>query len=336
MSDLGGSHSWLLDVGGGVEREGVRSDVGAARRPSEAELAGLLGIEVRARESLGDRVERLTTARGSAILKYGGFRRRSVELSLYQRVLDPARSGSPALLAAEPEQGWLLLEDLGPGQPIDLEDARTVEPVYGRLAETHLAHVGTQMAELSEAPLSALDAGGYAARAGELAELVARAGRDGQVWELGARDRERAGRLVEWAGQAGPALAASGPVTLLHGDYQRRNWLLRRGEARVLDWELAALGPGPLDLYYLSPDGPGAGHAPAGAMAERALAAYRERAGAPLDRDLLRGIVVWGALTGAVARLRDFYAERPLTRTPRGQLPGAAASMLAYAARLAG
>jgi hypothetical protein len=131
VSDLGGSHSWLLDVGGGVEREGVRSDVGAARRPSEAELAALLGTEVRARESLGDRVERLTTARGSAILKYGGFRRRSVELSLYQRVLDPARSGSPALLAAEPEQGWLLLEDLGPGQPIDLEDAAAVVATVG-------------------------------------------------------------------------------------------------------------------------------------------------------------------------------------------------------------
>src|SRR5687767_9287283 len=156
VSDLGGSHSWLLDVGGGVEREAVRSDVGAARRPSDAELAALLGLDVRTRETLGDRVERLTTARGRAILKYGGFQRRSVELSLYRAVLEPARAGSPALLAAEPEQGWLLLEDLGPAESIDLEDAGAVEAIYRRLAETHLAYAGADLPELTGAPLGAL------------------------------------------------------------------------------------------------------------------------------------------------------------------------------------
>jgi hypothetical protein len=336
VSDLGGSHSWLLDVGGGVEREAVRADVGAASRPSDAELEALLGAPPRARETLGDRVERLTTDDGAAILKYGGFQRRSVELSLYQRVLVPTTDGSPRLLAAAPARDFFLLEDLGPAEPVDLEDGRAVEAVFGRLAKIHRAHAGADLEELSAAPLSAREPSAYAAAARALAELVARAGRDGQVWEIGPAERGHAARLVAWADEAGPALAATGPVTLLHGDFQRRNWLMRGGEARVLDWEMAALGPGVLDLFYLSPDGPGAGHAPAGAMAERAMAVYGERAGARLTRGRLREAVVWGGLTGALARLRDFYADQPLTRTPRGQLPAAAAGLLAYAARLAG
>jgi aminoglycoside phosphotransferase (APT) family kinase protein len=125
----------------------------------------------------------------------------------------------------------------------------------------------------------------------------------------------------------------SGPATLLHGDFQRRNWLAdpRTGRPRLVDWELAGLGPGLLDLYYLDPDRVGGGHAPAGTAAERALAAY----GADLPLARLRDAVVWGALVGALARLADYYRDAPRARTPRDELPGAAAALIRYAARYA-
>jgi aminoglycoside phosphotransferase (APT) family kinase protein len=142
------------------------------------------------------------------------------------------------------------------------------------------------------------------------------------VWEVGPAEVAAATRLRQWADGAGPRLAASGPTTLLHGDFQRRNWLRSDGDVRLVDWELAGLGPGVLDLYFLDPDGPGAGHAPAGDAARRALEAY---GGGSLA--LVRAAVVWGGLAGARLRLHDYYGDRPRVRVARGELPAAAARL---------
>jgi hypothetical protein len=325
VSDLGGSHEWLLDVGGGQPRA-MRGGRGPVERPRDDQL----GLEILAREGLSDRVERLRLGDGrSAILKIGGFWSIDTEALLYRELLRPEVDGSPALIAAGP--GWLLLEDVG-DTPLGLDEA---DEAFRRLGGVHRARATAALspelrAALAAAPLSALDAGAFVRAATELRGLVARAAADPEVWEIGPAELGQADRLVGWAERAGAPLVESEPATLLHGDFQRRNWLRRDGEVCLIDWELAGLGPGVLDLYFLDPDGPGAGHAPAGAAARDALEAY---GGGSVG--LLRHAVVWGGLVGARLRLADYYGERPRARAPRGELPAAAARSLSLAAERA-
>lgn len=288
---------------------------------------------VSARRSLGERLEWLETDRGPAVLKLGGYTGAgSAELALYERVLEPERDGSPRLLAASRADGWLLLEGIA-GRLAELADADDVTAVYARLGALHAAHAGRPPGQ-ALGPLSAPDAPAIIDGVQALTELVERASHDAEAWEIGPGERDRCRSLLGWAGEAGPALAAGGPVTLLHGDFQRRNWLIAPGGARILDWELAARGPGILDLYYLSSDGPGAGHAPSGSMAAIALDVWCAAAGADVDRSrsLLPHAIAWGAIAGARQRLSDFYGLAARGRTPRGELPGAARSLIAYAA----
>lgn len=257
-----------------------------------------------------------------AVLKLGGFWQSGVERRLYREVLDPAVHGSPALLAAG--EGWLLLEHVD-GTPADVDDPAAVRLVYRRLADVHAAPPPA----LPETPLSAPDLS-------RLVELVERAGRDPQAWEITAAVRSTVAALA-----TRPSFPPTGPPALLHGDFQRGNWLIDADDrARVLDWELAAVGPGILDLYYLQPNGPGAGHAPAGPLAERAVDWYRERlaelgAAPPPTADLLARLppaIAWGALAAARLRLEDYYADTPRSRGPRGELPAQAAALIRYAA----
>lgn len=327
-------------MGGGADREDVASAQPARLdRPSDDQLVAALVAERIARRSLGEGVERvdLTYADGrttSAVLKFGGFRRSSVERGLYETILQPSVHGSPALLAAG--DAWLLLEDLTAARRVELDDAEAMRAIYRRLAEIHATAPPADM--LASSPLSAPDLS-------RLVELVDRAARDQQAWEITPAVQTLVGALAEWAHQALPGLRSTGPPALLHGDYQRGNWLIDASStARVLDWELAAIGAGILDLYYLHPNGPGAGHAPAGAMAERAVAWYRERR-AELSTDVpesstllarLPDAIAWGALAAARLRLEDYYADAPRSRSPRGELPRAAADLIRYASRVLG
>jgi hypothetical protein len=325
MSDLGGSHEWLLDVGGGQPRA-MRGGRKPVERPSDDQL----GVEVLARAAISDRVERLRLGDGrSAILKVGGFWSIDTEVLLYRELLRPEVDGSPALIASGP--GWLLLEDVG-GTPLELDEADEAFRRLGRLHRARAAAVPTAelRGALAAGPLTALDASAFVGAATELRALVARAAADPEVWEIGPAELGAADRLVGWAARAGASLVESGPATLLHGDFQRRNWLRHHGDVRLVDWELAGLGPGVLDLCFLDPDGPGAGHAPAGAAARDALDAY-----GGVSVELLRHAVVWGGLVGARLRLADYYGAHPRARAPRGELPAAAARSLALAAERA-
>lgn len=272
---------------------------------------------------MSETLERLVLGDGRrAVLKLGGFWRSGVERALYQTALKPAVHGSPELLGAG--DGWLLLEHVD-GARVDVEDAEAIRPVYRRLADIHSAAAP----ELPETPLSATSLR-------PLVELVHRAGRDPQAWEITPAILS----IVEsFAGRAN--FPPTGPPSLLHGDYQRGNWLIdAAGHARVLDWELAAVGCGILDLYYLHPTGRGAGHAPAGPLAEQAVGWYRERlvelgASPAPTADLLAHLpdaIAWGALAAARLRLEDYYADTPRSRGPRGELPAAAAALIRYAA----
>jgi len=354
LSDLGGSHTWLLDVGGGLAREAVASDRRAVvERPGDEVLLAALGAASIERTDLSDTVERVRALLPNgpvirAVLKLGGFWRSPKERLLYAEVLRPEVEGSPALLAAG--ERWLLLEELADARPVAVDDESAVRAVYRRLAEVHAGNAPRALGsvldgELSAAPLSALDADAFVRGVEALEVLAARAARDPEAWEIGGDDVRRVEGLRAWAAERGAELAALGPPTLLHGDYQRRNWLLGPdGLPRVLDWELAARGPGILDLYYLQLHAPGAGHAPAGPLAEAAVGWYAERLAelapdAPTAADLRRHLpdaIAWGALAAARLRLDDFYAPAPRSRSPRGELPAAAARLIRYAAAQVG
>src|SRR5205823_896067 len=102
------------------------------------------------------------------------------------------------------------------------DDAGGLRAVYQRLAEVHAAHAGIDLDELEASPLSDDVAAGVAA----LADLVERAARDREVWEIGSTTLGHVADLTAWAVDRGAALSALGPSTLLHGDFQRGNWLL--------------------------------------------------------------------------------------------------------------
>jgi hypothetical protein len=325
-------------VGGGADREGVASaQPGRFDRPPDDPLLAAVGAERIDRRSLGQTVERVTFGLSdgrelAAVLKFGGFWRSSIERRLYETVLDPDVHGSPALLAAG--EGWLLLEDLTAARSADVEDEGHVRTVYRRLADIHSTAPPAEL--LASAALSAPDLQ-------PLAALVARAAHDPQAWEITPAVESLVAALSPWVPDARPALAETGPSVLLHGDYQRGNWLIEpSGTARVIDWELAAVGPGILDLYYLQLRAPGAGHAPAGQLAERAIGWYCQRlgelSGEAVDAEAmlarLPDAIAWGALAAARLRLEDYYADTPRSRSPRGELPRAAADLIRYASRV--
>lgn len=318
-----------MDVGGGIDREAVTAArPGRTARPDDEEIAAAAGSGVAQRTQHGESLERVLLADGRrAILKVGGFWRSPVERHLYQLTLDPGVHGSPVLLAIG--AGWLLLEAID-GRPVDLDDADDVRLVFRRLADIHAAPAPD---DVPETPLSARDLR-------PLLALVERAARDPQAWEITPAVQALVVSLA-----ARPDFPPAGPGSLLHGDYQRGNWLIDAdGTARILDWELATSGPGIRDLYYLQPSGPGAGHAPARAMANRAVGWYRERlaelgAEPRPTADLLARLpdaIAWGTLAAAWLRLEDYYAEAPRTRSSRGQLPAAAARLIRYAAAAVG
>lgn len=324
-------------------------------RPSDEELRHALGSAAIERHPLRDHVERISwstnqTAPRTAILKSGGFWRTTVERELYRTTLVPAIDGSPTLLVASPldaQTEWVLIEDVVDGAPVDLDSVESVAQIYRQLAAIHAGHVGLEgsssrpVATLRENPLSILMPADVERAVARLADLVLRSIEDRDGWEIGATERRTIESLEGWAREGGHRLAASGPITLVHGDFQRSNWLIDPTGARVLDWEMAAIGPGILDLYFLTLSPRGAGHAPAGPAAAAALAAYCDglaasRAHGPSAADaarLLPDVIAWGALTGAILRLDDYFSDIPRSRTPRDELPAAAASLIASAGR---
>src|SRR5262249_5884522 len=114
-SDLSGTHSWLVDVGGGVAREHVASGGRVpVERPTDEELRDALGADRIERTGMGETTERVVyqtgAGHGVCVLKVSGFWRTSVEHILYTHVLHPQLEGSPALVGHG--DNWLLLEYL--------------------------------------------------------------------------------------------------------------------------------------------------------------------------------------------------------------------------------
>ena len=413
MTDMGGTHGWLRDAGGGTERS-MRPSIPIV--PTDEQLADAIGATIQIRYLISNSVERITWMGSSgtvetAILKSGGFLRDPREWLLYRELLRPG-DGAPTLIqmiaatskgshtsndhsesrtvetrASEqtPETDWLILEDVH-GRMADLTDPVEMASVYRQLACIHLNHrvlpqrrhdadttthcgvedtrasdISAELVEhLSAQPLTLRTSEEGHLRMDTLATLVDRAVGDREIWEFSVGARNSFATVQKWAVSGLDRLLASGPVGLLHGDFQRNNWLLESAahnasgvdtdparsaiiRVRILDWESAAFGPGIIDLFYLSPDTAGAGHAPAGELTTLAINAYMaesdpssvSHANQSGARRILRDAIIWGAIASTITRLADYFSELPMTRTPRGELPGAALDLLEYAASYA-
>ncbi len=191
-------------------------------------------------------------------------RARPEELHLYRTVLSPEWTGAPTLLGAVEtavgQQCWLFLERL-PERFVNLQDPAEVAGVFRHLGELHRRLV-------------------FSPTGGRRRGLAPK-----QPWQASPAEIRRTlqafPRLAPQAGRTAAALSA-GPVTLIHGDYQRWNLLWLDGRVRVLDWEHAAPAHPIWDLVMLDPEEPGWEGIPEGPLAEAALWAYH-RAG-PLIR----------------------------------------------------
>ena len=93
MTDMGGTHGWLRDAGGGTKRS-MRPSIPIVR-PTDEQLGIALGLPILTRHLVTNAVERVTWMGSlgvvqSAILKFGGFVRDSRERLLYHELLSPA------------------------------------------------------------------------------------------------------------------------------------------------------------------------------------------------------------------------------------------------------
>lgn len=175
------------------------------------------------------------------------------EIECYRDVLAPRGISAPAYLGAviepERERYWLFLERVK-GDPLwQVGDLETWCRAARWLAGMHSCFAG-RTRELSRR-LLVLDAGHWQRWLQRARRLALGPGKT----PCPARELERLVRGHESA----TAWAAAQPVTFLHGEFYPSNVLVerraRRSRIRPLDWEMAATGPGLLDLAALTSGG---------------------------------------------------------------------------------
>jgi hypothetical protein len=163
------------------------------------------------------------------------------ELFVYRDVLPQLELDTPELHGWSPpaadRDGWLALERLDWTELWQVGDMATWEHVARWLAALHaLWRPGA-----AAGPLVSRDAAFYRHWPARALRIHATA------------DRGRRMRLT-WLARRWPTLVErllALPRTLLHGDFYPSNILVGEGRVCAVDWELAAIGPGVLDLAAL-------------------------------------------------------------------------------------
>jgi Phosphotransferase enzyme family len=172
------------------------------------------------------------------------------EVETYRRILAPAGIG-PRCLAAVVEGGgsrcWLLIERVPGVELWQVGELEVWEQVARWLGGLHARFAG-RAGELRSANPHLLEhtAGSFRAW-GARAIAALEASRDARGPALAS--------ALERYGEVADALAAV-PRTLVHGELYPSNVLVVRAQRPLgvypVDWEMAAVGPGPLDLAALS------------------------------------------------------------------------------------
>ena len=173
------------------------------------------------------------------------------EIETYRKILAPARLGTAtyygAVIDAQMGRYWLFLERV---HGVDLQQSgwTTWLQVAQWLADMHVRFTGATSRLSAEAPLLRYDAAYYRrwlrrARASLHSHVLASTARRDLDW-LAPRHERAVEQLV--------AL----PATFIHGEFYASNVLIEQhaDELRIcpVDWELAAIGPGLIDLAALT------------------------------------------------------------------------------------
>lgn len=171
------------------------------------------------------------------------------EVETYRRILDPAGIGARCFAAVaepDPPRHWLLLEKVPGVELWQVGELSVWEAVAGWLGRFHARFVG-RIEDLRAANPYLLDhsASWYQSWCERAGTALARS------------DDSRASTLLAGLDRYGEAIAAMAalPRTFVHGELYPSNVLVVRDgrQPRVcpIDWEMAAIGPGLMDLAAL-------------------------------------------------------------------------------------
>lgn len=172
------------------------------------------------------------------------------EVGVYRTLAAQLPVATPRLVAAHAGGAWLVMERLPAGRAQSAWQGRNYRAAVAGLARLHDRFWGLEE-DLSiyrwlGRPLTA-DFAIHLQAAAVAVERMASQGAPSII--AGSASRlEALARLLGEADRVAEPLRAA-PQTLLHGDYWTGNLsLLPDGRLAVLDWQLAGLGPGVLDL----------------------------------------------------------------------------------------
>jgi Ser/Thr protein kinase RdoA (MazF antagonist) len=172
------------------------------------------------------------------------------EIAVYERLLEPARLGTARLYgsAVAPEQGryWLFIERVDGAELYQIGELALWEDTARWLAGAHLALTPEAQGGIDRAHLVEHDRDHYL-RWMERALRFATSGGSGKA------SRELTALARHYPGVAD--LLAGLPRTVIHGELYASNVLISRApQPRVcpVDWEMAGVGPGLVDLAALT------------------------------------------------------------------------------------
>jgi hypothetical protein len=154
----------------------------------------------------------------------------------------------PRVLATEPNEGWLLLEDIEATLIGELPDAD--RPAALAIGSRAIVEIQTAMADRPD-DLAALGRAGAPHRpAAEVpAALDVALGPDGVGFEAAPLGAERRARILDGIAAAVARIETLGvPETIVHGDFHPGNAAIVDGRAVIIDWSDAAIGCPVVDL----------------------------------------------------------------------------------------
>ncbi len=172
------------------------------------------------------------------------------EPTVYRSLLPGAPAGPPTFLGAVPADAgascWLFLEWVEGRELYQVGERSIWIKVADWLGRFHVAHTSARVDD-ADMPLLHYDAAYYRrwlSRAREYAHSAARSG--------------DAARFLDWLAMRHDAVVEALlelPSTIIHGDFNASNVLVCGSDDALrvvpLDWELAAVGPGLMDLAAL-------------------------------------------------------------------------------------
>lgn len=169
------------------------------------------------------------------------------EIEAYREILSKERMGTATCYGAvvEPQlqRYWLFLEKVPGVELYQVGELAVWQQVAQWLAEMHTAQAGVIKSSTCRIPLLHYDAKFYQLWLDRAAEQLSRSG--------SARWVERLGRKYDLVTMRLSAL----PATFIHGEFYASNVLVQdeEGGLRIcpVDWEMAGIGPGLLDLAAL-------------------------------------------------------------------------------------